>query len=196
VSGRLDETGSRLSRGLAGKYPRARAARLGHDDRQSRGRPKAARQKAGRAEMARLAVQQIFTTLRDGSDAPSAAMSEAQSPKAHALAQSSPSAERSTRRIASIYPSAAMFTQQLDNVMLSMFSGPRTGTAKRRPGWGGRIEYRVPMESSFCGNGGSPVRAGGAANKHAIDAERAPVHSSSCGALLRLCEAICDLCRF
>jgi hypothetical protein len=69
--------------------------------------------------MARLAVQQIFTTLRDGSDAPSAAMSEAQSPKAHALAQSSPSAERSTRRIASIYPSAAMFTQQLDNVMLA-----------------------------------------------------------------------------
>ena len=54
------------------------------------------------------AVQQIFTTLRDGSDAPSAA---------HALAQSSPSAERSTRRIASIYLSAAMFTQQLDNVM-------------------------------------------------------------------------------
>ena len=32
-------------------------------------------------------------------------------------------------------------------------------------------------------------------NKHAIDAQRAPVHSSSCGALLRLCEAICDLCR-
>ena len=30
------------------------------------------------------------------------------------------------------------------------------------------------------------------ANKHAIDAQRAPVHSSSCGALLRLCEAICD----
>jgi hypothetical protein len=28
------------------------------------------------------------------------------------------------------------------------------------------------------------------------DAQRAPVHSSSCGALLRLCEAICDLCRF
>jgi hypothetical protein len=70
--------------------------------------------------MARLAVQQIFTTLRDGSDAPSAAMSEAQSPKAHALAQSSPSAERSTRRIASIYPSAAMFTQQLDNVIPSL----------------------------------------------------------------------------
>jgi hypothetical protein len=37
---------------------------------------------------------------------------------------------------------------------------------------------------------------GGAANQHAIDAQRAPVHSSSCGALLRLCEAICDLCRF
>jgi hypothetical protein len=31
-----------------------------------------------------------------------------------------------------------------------------------------------------------------AANKHAIDAQRAPVRSSSCGALLRLCEAICD----
>jgi len=32
--------------------------------------------------------------------------------------------------------------------------------------------------------------------KHAIDAGRAPVHSSNCGALLRLSEAICDLCRF
>lgn len=28
------------------------------------------------------------------------------------------------------------------------------------------------------------------------DAQRAPAHSSSNGALLRLCEAICDLCRF
>ncbi len=40
---------------------------------------------------------------------------------------------------------------------------------------------------------------GSAVNKHAIDAQRAPVHSSSCGARLRLCEAICDyadcLCR-
>ena len=26
--------------------------------------------------------------------------------------------------------------------------------------------------------------------------QRAPVHSSSCGALLRLCEAICDFCRY
>ncbi|MGB7966028.1 MAG: hypothetical protein WCF64_07370, partial [Methylocella sp.] len=38
-------------------------------------------------------------------------------------------------------------------------------------------------------------RRGGAADKHARDAQRAPVHSSSCGAQLRLCEAICDLCR-
>jgi hypothetical protein len=29
-----------------------------------------------------------------------------------------------------------------------------------------------------------------------LDAQRAPVHSGSCGALLRLCEAICDLFRF
>jgi len=32
--------------------------------------------------------------------------------------------------------------------------------------------------------------------KHTIDAQRAPVHSSGRGALLRLCEAICDFCRF
>jgi hypothetical protein len=44
------------------------------------------------------------------------------------------------------------------------------------------------------GNTGS--RRGGAANNLAIDTQRAPVHSSSCGALLRLYEAICDLCRF
>ena len=31
---------------------------------------------------------------------------------------------------------------------------------------------------------------------HAIDAQRAPVHSSRHGALLRLCEVICDFCRF
>jgi hypothetical protein len=41
--------------------------------------------------------------------------------------------------------------------------------------------------------GSKPRRCG---KQHAIDAQRAPVHSSSCGALLRLCEAICDLCRF
>ena len=35
-----------------------------------------------------------------------------------------------------------------------------------------------------------------AANKYAIGARRAPVHSSSHGALLRLCEVICDFCRF
>ena len=35
-----------------------------------------------------------------------------------------------------------------------------------------------------------------AANKHAIDAQWAPVHSSSRGALLRLCEVICDFCKF
>ena len=29
-----------------------------------------------------------------------------------------------------------------------------------------------------------------------IDAQRAPVHLSSCGALLRLCEAICEFCSF
>jgi hypothetical protein len=29
-----------------------------------------------------------------------------------------------------------------------------------------------------------------------LDAQRAPVHSSSCGALLRLCEAICEFCSF
>ena len=30
----------------------------------------------------------------------------------------------------------------------------------------------------------------------AMDAQRAPVHPSNRGALLRLCEAICDLCKF
>ena len=35
-----------------------------------------------------------------------------------------------------------------------------------------------------------------AANKYAIGARRAPVHSSSHGALLRLCEVICDFCKF
>ncbi|MGH6864503.1 MAG: hypothetical protein ACRECN_09625 [Methylocella sp.] len=42
------------------------------------------------AKMAKLAVQQIeaaFTTLRDGGDAPSAAIFEAQLPKARALAK-------------------------------------------------------------------------------------------------------------
>ena len=80
-----------------------------------------------------------------------------------------------------------------------MFSGPRTETAKQRPGRGGLIEYRMFRESNFCEESeerDTGSRRGGAANKHAIDAQRAPVHSSSCGALLRLNEAICDLGRF
>ena len=47
-------------------------------------------ERRGDAEMAKLAVQQIeaaFTTMRDGGDAPSAAMFEAQLPKARALDQ-------------------------------------------------------------------------------------------------------------
>jgi hypothetical protein len=47
-------------------------------------------ERCGDAEMAKLAVQQIeaaFTTSRDGGDAPSAAVYEAQLPKASALVQ-------------------------------------------------------------------------------------------------------------
>jgi hypothetical protein len=47
-------------------------------------------ERRGDAEMAKLAVQQIkaaFTTTRDGGDAHSAAMFEAQLPKARAVVQ-------------------------------------------------------------------------------------------------------------
>ncbi len=110
MSGRLDETvpafREALQENIRERVPLDWAMTTGNQGAAL----KLLAKRQGERRWRRLAVQQIFTTLRDGSDAPSAA---------HALAQSSPSAERSTRRIASIYPSAAMFTQQLDNVMLA-----------------------------------------------------------------------------
>jgi Uma2 family endonuclease len=80
----------RLSRSLAGTYPHARGAQwaMSTGNQGVALMPLAERRRD--LEMAKLAVQQIeaaFTASRGGGDAPSAAIFEAQLPKARALAQ-------------------------------------------------------------------------------------------------------------
>jgi hypothetical protein len=77
-----------LQGSLAGMDPCAYAVLLGHEHRQPRRCPDAARGKARDAKKAKLAVQQIEAALsarRDGGHTPSAAFYEARLPKARVL---------------------------------------------------------------------------------------------------------------
>ena len=75
MSGRLDDTvpafREALQENIRERVPLDWAMTIGNQGAAL----KLLAKRQGDAEMARLAVQQIFTTLRDGSDAPSAAMS-------------------------------------------------------------------------------------------------------------------------
>jgi hypothetical protein len=178
-------------------------------------------ERRGGAEMAKLAVQQIdatFTASRDSGDAPPARLPKGP-PSAEGLFQKFTQNPRPHPEEAPKAPSRRaskgkpLVPLRAHRSAVADAMGKRA-LERRLASRGASFETRAQKVADFLDKintsqqqlrlkpscvarrKGTPVRAGGAANTHAIDAQRAPVHSSNCGALLRLCEAICDLCRF